>query len=78
MMITLTSQDMLILLFALDAYMNDLHEREKHSDYWFRSYALENRKQIAEENRILLHARMLHVDQLKSRFLLTLSNSWLE
>lgn len=70
MQLQLSSDDLLILVCALDSYMYDLAEREKRADYWFRSHMIERYKQESENNRVLLLSRMRRVDDLRERFLM--------
>lgn len=55
-----------LLLTALDLYQANLEERYKRTDYFFRAYGMEVRKQIEEENRSLLLVKMYHVDRIKN------------
>ncbi len=72
----LSNQELVVLVSALDAYQEALSERERQVDYWFRSHVLADRKQAAEDNKVLLHARMAQVDKLKSIFLSHVSVTW--
>ena len=72
----LSNQDLVVLVSALDAYQEVLSERERQVDYWFRSHVLVDRKQAAEDNKVLLYARMAQVDKLKSIFLSHVSVTW--
>lgn len=69
MYINLSVPDLVILVSALNSYQYDLSEREKRSDYWFRSHVVESYKQRSEDNKVLLLARMRHVDALKDTLL---------
>lgn len=71
-MVELSGEELMLLCLALDTYMYDLSEREKRSEYWFRSHSLESYLQRAEENRTLLFSRMEKTDRLRTRFLLLL------
>lgn len=72
----LSNQELVVLVSALDAYQEALSERERQVDYWFRSHVLADRKQAAEDNKVLLHVRMAQVDKLKSIFLSHVSVTW--
>lgn len=76
MYLDLKDKDLLVLVSALDAYQEALSERERQVDYWFRSHVLADRKQAAEDNKVLLHARMAQVDKLKCIFLSHVSVTW--
>lgn len=62
---TLSYDDCLLLLAAIDSYQYDLDNRYKRSSNLFHAYGLERQKQISEDNRSRLLVRMYHLDMLK-------------
>lgn len=68
-----SQDDLTILYMALSSYMDDLQNRKKRADYYFRSHSVEKYKQVAEKNRVLIDCRMKHVQDLMDMFLLEIS-----
>lgn len=69
MYIDLSRPDLMIVISALNSYQADLAERESRQDYWYRTHMVEQYKQRAEDSKVLIAARMLKVDDLRSKFL---------
>ena len=68
-----SQDDMTVMYMALSSYMDDLQERRKRTDYYFRSHAVEKYKQVAEDNRVRIACRMKRVQDLMDMFLLEMS-----
>lgn len=65
MYLNLSMDDLMVMIGALNNYMEVLQERERRNDYWFTNHVLADRKQMAEDNKILLQSRMVKVDALR-------------
>lgn len=69
MYLDLSNQDLVVLVAALNSYQEALSEREHRHDYWFRSHVLVDRKNAAEDNKVMLLSRMAQVDRLRAVFM---------
>lgn len=69
MIIDLDKKEVIVLVSALDCYISELERRERQTDYLFNGYSVEKRKQLAEENKVLLSARLHAVHELRSALL---------
>ena len=69
MYIDLSVPDLVVLISALNTYQQELSERERRADYWFRSHMLENYKERSEDNMVFILARMRHADALRDTLL---------
>lgn len=69
MYLNLGTDDLMVLVSALNCYMETLQERERANDYWFRNHVLADRKQMSEDNKVALQSRMVKVDVLRQMML---------
>lgn len=58
MLLDFDKKELVILCSALECYTNEMERRKRQTDYLFEGYSIEKRKQLAEENRVLLAARI--------------------
>lgn len=66
MLLDFDKKELVILCSALDCYMNEMERRKRQTDYLFEGYSIEKRKQLAEENRVLLAARIDLVNRISA------------
>lgn len=68
-LICFSEEELFLLLSAVNSYMDFLQDKYKRSEYFYRAYSDEYRKNTSEKNMLYILVRMQRLDELKALLL---------
>lgn len=67
--VSFSQEELFLLLSAVNNYADILQDKYRRSEYFYRAYSDEYRKNSSEKNMLYILVRMRHLDELKALLL---------